>query len=427
MLGTRKLLAFAALSVLSAAAISGAGYAEGGNTAAKERVYTFNGKEYRETGIDPSTLSIPSAVPDLVDESKVVLEQKRGDGIIELNTIIEQSAPEIDGGSYVDESGNIVIQIASKSDAGLEKKLMKASEQPDKVKIKYVKYSESQLRNSHKIINSKKNLGIVLSMTDIKKNKVTVLVSENNLKKYKAEIAREVPEDMIDWQVGDFRFVDQSATLYPGEQAELMLNASTGTLRPCSVAFSAATASYSKVTFTAGHCGNGTYYDISDQPDTIGSMSNAKAGTGYTYDAGFIVLNASAEASPYLNGSTRTIGTFDYNQARLSGGYSMYLHAASAGGTSMGGVSVVSTSASAEDGTSDLVVVNPVNAQGGDSGGLWYSLITKNNKTYAVIEGIHKGAVIDNKTGKVVFCVFSKVANVYDGYSLKSVYVDSNF
>jgi len=146
------------------------------------------------------------------------MEQKRGDELIRLKHIVKETAPAIDGGAYVDEYGNIVVQVASKSETGLEQKLINASERPDKVKIKYVKYSESQLRNIHKRISAKKDFGIVLSMTDIKSNKVAVFVSEDSWKQHKAEIANEVPEDVIDWKVGDFKFVDQADAIHVEDQ-----------------------------------------------------------------------------------------------------------------------------------------------------------------------------------------------------------------
>lgn len=105
----------------------------------------------------------------------------------------------------------------------------------------------------------------------------------------------------------------------------------------------------------------------------------------------------------------------------------MYLHAASGGGSSLGPVNVVSSSSSFLGLPTDLVMIDLVGAQGGDSGGLWYSLITQNNKTYAVIEGIHKGVLQNAITGEDIYSIFSKFANVYTGLSLSSIYVDSTY
>ncbi|WP_127533953.1 hypothetical protein [Paenibacillus kobensis] len=172
-----------------------------------------DGPQYRDIGIPSATFSIPSAVEEQSDVTKAMMDQKRAEEMNKLMDIVKQLAPESDGGSYVDESGSIVIQVASKSNPDLEKKLLDASEQPNKVNINYVKYSESELEESYKIINSKKDLGIYMSIVDIKKNRITVYISENELEKHRADITNAVPEDMIDWYVGELRVVDQAGAI----------------------------------------------------------------------------------------------------------------------------------------------------------------------------------------------------------------------
>ncbi|BFH12082.1 hypothetical protein WJ0W_000342 [Paenibacillus melissococcoides] len=65
-------------------------------------------------------------------------------------------------------------------------------------------------------------------------------------------------------------------------------------------------------------------------------------------------------------------------------------------------------------------------ARSGDSGGLVYSDITRNNKKYACIEGVFKGSLY-NRQGIDILDVFSKVSNVYDGAGLSGVYADPNY
>lgn len=232
-----KPIVFLAAFALSITLISGSGYAGPSMSQVKETVYSFEGTEFRALGRDPqSEPPDPNAVELEADQDKIMAEQERGDEIAKLKDIIKENAPEHDGGSYIDEDGNVVYFLTS-SNLELEKQLILASAMPEKVKINYVKYTENQLKEATNTISSLTDSGIVMGMVNIKENKVAIFISEKALNINRNQIIKHIPEDMIDWQLGEFRVVDQAATIYPGEQIERKLSGTS--YLPCSSAFSA--------------------------------------------------------------------------------------------------------------------------------------------------------------------------------------------
>ncbi|MFC3771117.1 hypothetical protein [Paenibacillus sp. GCM10012303] len=386
------------------------------------QVFIHEGKEYRAI---PSEQTVPdnNAIEQKYDQLQIIEEMKIIDDRENLKKTVNNLFPEIYGGIYTDDSGNNVILLTDHNPE-IEKKLKESSSRADKVRIQTVSHTEKQLNDAHNKLYTMTDMGIVLLATDTKLNKVKVYISANELEKNKEKIIESVDESLIHWEVGEFKYVKETAYLYPGEEINFTEGSEPLT---CSVGFNASTSNNSKVTVTAGHCGNNTYYDLSDQTGSIGTMSNATFGFGFNYDAGFIALNSSALTSPYLSGNTLTIGTFDWNGSGQAQGTTVYLHARSGGGTSLGSSTIQNSSISIPGEETDLVLTSHVGNVEGDSGGLWYRIINKDGKNYAVIEGIHTGTVRDNNNGQIVGASFSKFANVYNGLGLNGVFVDPNY
>jgi hypothetical protein len=264
-----KSIVAVATVALSLAAVANFSFAAN-SSGSGPQVFNVGGKEYRTIPVDVGNVVNNNAMTPTLDTEKIQQETKVADDLEKLKKIVTSIAPEQDGGAYTDEEGNNVFLLTGKN-PDLENKLKASSQQPDKVKVKYVKYSESQLNDTHQKMNNLTNLGITLLVTDIKQNKVNVLISEEALNKNKATILKNLDENMINWQIGDYKIVDQSAILYPGEKVERVAGSSTFS---CSIAFDAKTSSNTKVAVTAGHCGNGTWYDQSDQTEGVVLDSN---------------------------------------------------------------------------------------------------------------------------------------------------------
>ncbi|WP_010271874.1 chymotrypsin family serine protease [Paenibacillus senegalensis] len=409
-----KLPIYAAVMALSLTTLSGTGLADRAEPP-EPIVYVHEGKEFR--AIPGEVLEPPKdAVPNIV--SKEEIEQ------LEKLEIVNNERIQVEniGQLYPDQYGgtNIVddtpVYYIKGQDTELEKKIK--SLDPE-AQISYVKFSEKELDEIEAKLHERTELGVQFVIKLVAINQVELMINEEVYNENKDELLRDIDPEAVKLRFGNYRFIDQSATIYPGEQIERQI--SSNNFRPCSAAFNG-TAGSALVTVTAGHCGNGTYFDLSDSNSSIGTMNNATVWNNI--DAGFIRLNSNASRSYYLNGSTKTIGTFDWNGGWHRVGNRVNLHATSTGSGSYSGT--IQSASFSLDGLTDLVAVYPPFSQSGDSGGLWYRDITSNNRTYAVIEGVHKGIVAD-QFGFPVYSVYSKFANVYSELGMSGVFTDPSY
>lgn len=196
-------------------------------------------------------------------------------------------------GAYTEEDGTNVILLTSESKAkslagnNLETVLKSKSKKTDKLKFKYVKYSENELyEGKEKIFKNAESLDLEAVGIDTTQNKVNVYITQENLDSKKDEIVSNyLNEDMINWIVGDVEIKDNAYDLFPGERIERYVDGNSWGV--CSLGFNGR-ASGNDVGVTAGHCSNGTYYDLSDGSASIGTMSNANNSSSSSYDAGFV-------------------------------------------------------------------------------------------------------------------------------------------
>lgn len=389
----------------------------------KTKVYEWQGKTY--IAIQGPALPPPEeavALQAALDEASVK-ESKLMDERSMIRKWLIRNYSDQFGGTYTDEQGNIVIQIKGE-ETGLEQKIKQMTSTPENLKVSYVKYSKEELYASKdKLAEVSESLGLEGVGINGKDNKVNVYVTPEGFETVKEMVPRYINEDMIDWKLVDgLKLRDKAYYLYPGEQIERPVSESSAYI--CSLAFNGEK-NNKNVGVTAGHCGNGTWYDLSDGYEPIGFMNDAN--TSETYDAGSITYVSGVIPSYYLNGSNLTIGTFDYDGWSHEVGDKVKVHVTSGGGTSYGPVKVIDESyAPPGSNYRDLVVTELSGAKSGDSGGLVYSDITRNNKKYACIEGVFKGSLY-NRQGIDILDVFSKVSNVYDGVGLSGVYVDPNY
>lgn len=344
-------------------------------------------------------------------------QTKKMDDRAKLKDWVKKNHVDEYGGVYTEEDGTNVILLTE--DSKLENTLKKQSAFPEKAKIKYVKYSEKQLLESKEKLSALMRSG-KLDLSGVGKNnqinKVNVYISEQNYKDLKEEILTHIDEDMVNWIIADIETTNDAYTLYPGEE----INGPSGAI--CSGAFNG-TANSKGVFVTAGHCGNGAWYDNSDGTATIGSMSNATSGNGNDYDAGYITLASGVDRSVYLNGSLLTIGTFDYNGSRREIGD--YIRAIGRSGHKTTSVKVTDDSYDDPTGPDDAFVTAATGMTSGDSGGLFYSIINNGTKDYACIEGVYKGRILSG--GVAIGNIVSKFDLVYDGLGMSGVNIDSTY
>jgi len=180
------------------------------------QIFYEDGKEYRTIPIDAG--NVPRIAEPGLDQTALE-ETELADDREKLTKSLKSIAPDLYAGSYTDEMGNNIFLLTDKSPV-LEAKLKTISQRAEKVKIQYAKHTEKQLNDAHNKLNSLTNAGIIGISTDTKLNKVTIFISESALSRNKDNILKYVNEDMINWQIGDYKMVDQSAILYPGEQVD---------------------------------------------------------------------------------------------------------------------------------------------------------------------------------------------------------------
>jgi hypothetical protein len=320
------------------------------------------------------------------------------------------------GGIYV-ENGKIVVQLNDTSPAVVTK-LKTLVKSPDKVSVNYVKYSEKEMKSLLTSLN--KFPEVTASAINTKQNKVDVYISENSYKKNKSKIVTAVPEESINWIFGEFKVVEAAAS-NPGTTI------SDGT-HICTAGFNAVTGT-KNVMLSADHCGLGSYWyagTTTTSANLLGQMTYGFMGSGYKEDAGYIELGTGTTIGVKLNGLTTTIGTFDYNGVRNSTvGYNMSFNFRSGNYNT----TVANGSASISGGETDMVFTNPTGSVLGDSGGLVWSSITssRNGGTYAVIEGVYKGYLLNTTTNTKIYDIYSKFANIYTDLGLTGVYTDTSY
>jgi len=403
------------LSIFSVSSISIAN-----ETYQEDRIHVLNGKEYRET---PGDVKIEeNAVTNKFDDQKAKEYTALINDRTKLRDYLLLNHSDQFGGTYTDKNGNNVILLTDDSST-IKKNILDLSDIPEKTKIVKVKYSKKELTESKKrIVNLIEKYGIGGVGMNSSINKVNIYISEEKLTANKQEILKHINEDMVNWVLGDIKTDELAYDLYPGEKINYDGYGLGGF---CSLGFNATSFGGAKVGVTAGHCGNRTWYDASDGTSSIGTMSNATNSNDSLYDAGYINYVSAVTPRAVLNSNTLTIGTFDYNGSRQEFGDFVYLHATSGNGSSYGPLMILDESFYDPTSTNDVILTeNSTSAAGGDSGGLFYSLINNGTKNYAVVEGVFKGPTT---IGSNQYLNFSKVKNIYDGLNLGSVYVDPTY
>ncbi|WP_025691796.1 chymotrypsin family serine protease [Paenibacillus zanthoxyli] len=372
--------------------------------------------------IDPGPAPVNAVAVSQESEDKEfsLLQNDR----VQLQEYIAAHFKDSYAGAYTEKNGSNVILLTSKvKHNDLETLLKKKSKRKDKLKFKYVKYSEDELyKGKEKILKAAESLNLEGIGIDNKQNKVNVYITQENLGSKKNKILKYLNEDIINWIIGDLEIKNNAYDLYPGEQIEKYSDGSSW--GRCSLGFNGRVNGYD-VGVTAGHCLNGTYYDLSDGVISIGSILNANSSSASNYDAGYVTYNSGLNPSVYLSGSTMTIGTTDYSgQYRQVGDY-VKIHATSSGGTGTPLLEILDSDLSLPGVTMHLVRTEYGGLTPGDSGGLVYSIANNGVKNYARVEGIYKGSYTSG--GTPVGEVFSKYSYVIDGLGMSGVYTDNTY
>lgn len=413
---------FTAVAVVSltASLVIGVGFAQsgqsddGGDQVIKVNYY--EGKEYRSLAGKPSPNS-ENAVTPTIDSVKAREENLRVEDRMNIKKWLLSNHNAGFGGLYTDDNGNYVFQLTDQSPE-LAQQIKKLSKFGDSIKISYVKYSEKQLKDAESKIMSLPLFGEMemISVNPIS-NKVEIYISQESLNKNKEEILQYIDEDMVIWNIQEVKIENLAANLFPGERVERYIDgASWGT---CSIGFNA-TAGTNRVGVTAGHCLDGTWYDLSDNSSSIGTMSNAVDSDTSKYDGGYINYNSNANRSYVLNGNSLTIGDYDYSGLYREVGDSIYVHATSGVGNSFGPL-IVRATVNLSGGPDDMLIADDSAVINGDSGGLIYSIANNGTKNFARVEGILTGRAY---VGTTPYTLFSKFSHVYNGLGLTGVYVD---
>ncbi|MFF2481016.1 hypothetical protein [Paenibacillus sp. NPDC058071] len=380
-------------------------------------VYYYDGKTYTATPIEAE----PSAQfkeGQSLSASEVQAASLQND-LANVQEWVKANNADIFGGAYIDEDGTNVVTLTKES-SSTDRGIASISSFPDKITIKYVKYTEAQnVEVKQHLLKLAEDGQIQLGAVGInpKLNKVNVYLSKDQLAESKDQITQLAADDQVNFIIEDVKVVEQ-ATVTPGGEITYTSGSST---YACTAAFHAVR-SNTDVFFTAGHCGGvGTSYKVGST--TVGTVVAARNSTTTKEDAAAASLGSNGTRTVSVRGTTLTIGTFDYNGARQTVGSAIRFSGRSGNYNS---VTVVDNAYSVPGSNYDMIRTSVANTQGGDSGGLWYSIITKNNKNFAVIEGIHKG-ILQDANGNNLGAVFSKLSNVYDDMGISSIYIDSTY
>lgn len=292
--------------------------------------------------------------------------------------------PEYYGGSYITPNGELIIFIKGDVNTGRQK--ISAISNDNKIIYQSCNYSYQELKDIVKSVSNylgTNNLIVQKNVTGAAlidgENKVEVY-----LKKCDEQAIADFKRDVIDHPGISFLQSKEghieSGTLYPGGMASIN---STSTSYG-SYGFRAVENSGSKRKgmVTAGHVvpTGGKIYNSGSE---VGVCSISKQG-GYA-DAAFVPTNSSFELSNYIVGTLNELST----ETRLPGaGTYVNLKGATSGAQ---GSNIISTDAAEVFNGyvySNLTTVN-YTSDYGDSGGIIYTYISKEEKRYTV--GIHLG------------------------------------
>lgn len=328
------------------------------------------------------------------------------------------------GGVYVDENVN-VIQLTYNTVPTISKKLTSVLTDSKNLRVEYVKYSEAELMDIHQKLMEEAEAGnIDLHAVGLnsKLNQVNVYLTEKQLKENKEKLLALAKEDQLHFEVGDFKVVEQAEAVKPGELINYRLN---NTSYNCSIGFHGVR-SGTDVFVTAGHCSLNLGSIFYKNNVSVGTTVSRFNSTATRIDATAAALGSNGTRSIAVAGTSLTIGTIDINGSRHTNGSYINLSALSGVYTS---VKVIDNAYNIADSNTDMILTDLKTTQGGDSGGLYYSTITstKNGKSYAVVEGIHKGLIVNNQTNVIAGTVLSKMYNMYQDLGLSSVYTDANY
>ncbi|MWC31317.1 hypothetical protein [Paenibacillus sp. MMS18-CY102] len=345
------------------------------------------------------------------------------DDRVQLENYVIEYNKDSYSGSYTENGLNVILLTKNSSSAALENSIKDKSKLKNKLKIKYVKYSRKEIAAAkEKVFSQAEKLKLEAVGINESINKINIYVTQEVLDKNKNEILKYVNEDMVNWVIGDMGIKDNAYYLYPGERIERKIDATN--YYTCSLGFNARV-NGNDVGVTAGHCANGSYYDLSDGSSSIGTMSNGNNSSTTSYDGGYVNYVSGTIPSVYLNGSAMTIGTTDYSGQYRTVGQYVRIHATSMGGSSTAPLKILDTDLNVTGFPTHLVLTEYGGLISGDSGGLVYTIANNGVKNYARIEGVYKGNAVSN--GQIVGEVFSKYSYVYDGLGLSGIYTDNSY
>lgn len=376
---------------------------------------------------------IPTATSftkSLETEAEAVTEQYPEASLLNTNILIDRGNVQLElmsnhsdiyTGAYTDENGKNVILVTELPNE-LKSSVMSTSVFPQNIEYLIVKYSLEELTKAKESLSGKmKELGLEAVGINPKLNKVNVYISQEQYDNAKEEILNYIDEDMVRWVIGELSLQTQAYNLFPGEKIE---RGTAITSPACSLGFNGR-ANGNNVGVTAGHCENGTWYDLSDGSSPIGTMNNAVFSDTSKFDAGYIVYNSSVNPSHNLNGNSLTIGTTDYSGLYRQVGDKVRVHGYNLNGSSYPLAEIVDTSYDINGGPTDMIITGLSGTQLGDSGGLVYNVVNNGVRNYARIEGTHTGIV--RQGGVDTWQAFSKYSYTISSLGLSGVYTDSSY
>ncbi len=335
------------------------------------------------TSIAPVT-NVKELKADVQVEANSINAKILSNFISSTRSTTEPVYPEYYGGSYITPNGELIIFIKGDVNTGHQK--ISAISNDSKIIYQSCNYSYQELQDIVKSISDylgANNLIVQKNVTGAAlidgENKVEVY-----LKKCDEQAISDFKKDVIDHPAISFLQSEEghieSATLYPGGMAGI----NTSSTGYGSYGFRAVEKSGSKRNgmVTAGHvvATGGKIYNSGSE---VGVCSISKQGG--SADAAFVPTNSSFELSNYIVGTVNELST----ETRLPGaGTYVNLKGATSGAQ---GSTIISTSATQSFNGynyTNLTTVNYVSDEG-DSGGIVYTYISKDEKRYTV--GIHLG------------------------------------
>jgi hypothetical protein len=229
-----------------------------------------------------------------------------------LNSINNQTSEKI-ATMYIDQAAGGIVKLGFKDITKINKaSILSLFDKSDRVEISQIKYSQQDLDELHKHIDSsikeliEKGIGIVSVETDIKSQKVIINV-ENTSTSVENELNKMFNPEMISIRVDKKKEnFDRASDKYRAVSGGPMISmGSSG----CTNGFSAKNSSGAYYLITAGHCFSGSgaavyqsYFSGTDRQVGTTSYSNVYWGT--TADAGSISVNSAVTTSWISDGNT---------------------------------------------------------------------------------------------------------------------------